>query len=107
MRNPNRPKADSLLEGDTEDTSRHVTASPASGPVLLDNRLALRPREAAEALGVSPRTLRKWMRDLGLPYSRVEGVVLIPIRGLESWLEERSENERRTDKLAQEVLEGF
>ena len=40
-------------------------------------RLALRPKEAAEALGVGERTLRGWMRDEGLPFARVGGAVLI------------------------------
>jgi excisionase family DNA binding protein len=76
-------------------------------PLDLTSRLALRPKEAAEAIGVSERTLRKWMRDCGLPYARVDGVVLIPRAGLELWLDEQAEDERKTDRLADEILDGI
>ena len=71
------------------------------------DRLALRPGEAAEALGISERTLRKWMRDDGLPYMRLDGVVLIPRGELEAWIQSRVGAERRSDDLAAEILDGF
>ena len=67
-------------------------------------RLALRPAEAAKALGVCLRTLRNWMRDEGLPYLRVDGVVLIPRDGLGEWMTSRVENEHRADELADDML---
>ena len=73
----------------------------------LADRLALRPRAAAEALGVSDRTLRKWMRDDGLPYVRLDGVVLVPRAGLEQWLAARVDADHRTDALASEILDGL
>lgn len=57
--------------------------------VDLAHRLALRPKEAAEALGVSERKLRAMLRDL--PHVRVDGAVLIPVDGLRRWLAERAE----------------
>ena len=54
----------------------------------LGSRLALRPKEAADALGIGERTLRTWMRDEELPFLRVAGVVLVPTAGLEEWLVE-------------------
>jgi len=74
-------------------------------PLDLAGRLALRPNEAADALGVSSRTLRKWMRDDGLPFLRLEGVVLIPCAGLERWMDERMEQDRRADAIATEMVE--
>lgn len=71
------------------------------------DRLAYRPREAAELLGVSERTLRKWLRDDGLPFLRLDGVVLIPRGPLEEWMAARVEAERRTDRLAEEILDGI
>jgi excisionase family DNA binding protein len=53
----------------------------------LAGRLALRPAEAATALGVSERTLRSMLSRL--PHFREGGAVLIPVRALERWLEER------------------
>jgi excisionase family DNA binding protein len=72
-------------------------------------RLSLRPSEAAQALGVSERTLRQMMRDEGLPYCRVGGAVLIPVRELEAWLAARLA-ESETGRVAGHVgkiLEGL
>ena len=60
--------------------------------------------EAAQALGVSERTLRKWMRDGGLPYLRRDGIVLIPRAGLEDWLLDQVGSSSDTDELAREIL---
>ena len=46
--------------------------------------LALRPKEAAHALGISERTLRQMLPEL--PHLRVRGVVLLPVEELKEWL---------------------
>jgi hypothetical protein len=58
---------------------------PAVPPPIA--RLALRPREAAESLGVCERTLR----DLpDVPRLKLNGgTVLYPVRELERWLADR------------------
>jgi excisionase family DNA binding protein len=84
---------------DAEDTT------PATCP--LSDRLSLRPKEAAAALGVSDRTLRTWMRDEGLPYLRLNGVVLIPRAGLDKWFAARISAEHRAEALADEILNEF
>jgi excisionase family DNA binding protein len=66
--------------------------------------LALRPAECARALGIDTRTLRRWQRDEGLPFARVGGAVLFPVAELRAWLAQRAESERRTDRLADEIL---
>ena len=76
----------------------------SSERIHLPHRLALRPREAAAALGVSQRTLRKWMRDEGLPYFRVDGAVRLPTAELERWMLERTGSERKTDEIAEQIL---
>ena len=68
------------------------------------SRLALRPKEAATALGVSERTLRIWMRDEELPFARVRGVVLIPRNDLEQWVADRVDFAKRSDCIAEEIL---
>ena len=73
-------------------------------PIELADRIALRPREVAAALGVSARTGRKWMRDDGLPYLRLDGVVLIQRSRLDEWMTARVESEHRADDLAAEIL---
>ncbi len=77
-----------------------------SGQQRLDlaSRLALRPAECAVALGVCERTLRRWIRDEGLPFFRVERGVFIPRAELESWMAKRLESQPTTDKLAEEIL---
>ena len=76
-------------------------------PLRLVDRLALRPPEVAEALGVGERTVRRWMRDNALPYRRLDGVVLIPRRALEQWLEEQIQEEFKTDELAAQILDDL
>lgn len=53
--------------------------------------LALRPREAAKALGVSERTLWSWTGDGLIPCVRVGAsrTVLYPVDMLRRWLEEQ------------------
>ena len=52
--------------------------------------LALRPREAAKALGISTRTLWSWTKGGLLPCVRVgrgkRQVVLYPVEQLRAWL---------------------
>lgn len=70
-------------------------------------RIAYRPPELAALLGISGRTLRKWMRDEGLPFLRLDGVVLIPAAMLDAWLAERVSAERRAETLAAEILDDI
>jgi excisionase family DNA binding protein len=53
--------------------------------------LALRPREAAKALGVSERTLWSWTGDGLIPCVRIGTgrTVLYPVEMLRRWLEEQ------------------
>ena len=70
---------------------------------MLANRLALRPTEAARALGICERTLRQILPEL--PHVRVGGAVLLPVEGLQAWLRERATTERkRADEIADEIL---
>ena len=71
------------------------------------NRLALRPKEAAETLGIAERTLRNWMKHAGLPFLRVDSVVLIPRDDLLRWVEARVNSEAKTDSVVDEILEGL
>ena len=56
-------------------------------------RLALKPAEAAQALGISPRKLGSITadRDSGIPSVRFGRSVLYPVAELAAWLGERSE----------------
>jgi hypothetical protein len=67
----------------------------------LADRLALRPREAAAALGLSERSFRALLPRL--PHLRAGGAVLVPLEALRRWLEEQSRAE--PDRVAQIVAE--
>ena len=54
-------------------------------------RLTLRPREAAVALGVSERTLRSLVRSGEIPHAKLDRAVLIPIAGLEAFIASKME----------------
>lgn len=56
----------------------------------ISSPLALRPREAAKALGISTRTLWQMTRDGRIPHVRIGGTtrrtVLYPLDELRAWL---------------------
>ncbi|HOM19084.1 MAG TPA: helix-turn-helix domain-containing protein [Thermoguttaceae bacterium] len=52
--------------------------------------LALRPREAARMLQVSPRTLWTWTRQGLLPCIKIGRAVLYPTDSLRRWLAEQA-----------------
>jgi excisionase family DNA binding protein len=66
-----------------------VVADPAETPTLV-----LRPREAAKALGVCPRTLATWTKAGKIPVVRVgsgrKSAVLYPVEVLRAWLAEQA-----------------
>ena len=84
-----------------------MSESPESAGLRLSERLALRPAEAARALGVSERTLRTLLPRL--PHVRLSGTVLLPVRDLERWLHEqaRAEADSHREKVASIVREGL
>lgn len=55
--------------------------------------LALRPKEAAKALGISTRTLWQLTRDGKIPCKRIGSgarrTVLYPVASLDQWLQEQ------------------
>ena len=80
-----------------------VLEKAAEQPFRLADRLALRPREAALALGMGERTLRALLPEL--PHVRAGGVVLIPVDGLRRWLEDQTkQSEQTVAAVAREIL---
>lgn len=53
-------------------------------------RLSLRPREAAEALGISERTLWSLTKCGDIPHVKAGRIVLYRIADLDAWLAERA-----------------
>ncbi|HRR86053.1 MAG TPA: helix-turn-helix domain-containing protein [Phycisphaerae bacterium] len=68
---------------DNERTSR-----PA--PVSQPPRLALRPREAAKALGIGERLLWSMTNQGLIPHLRLGKAIVYPVAELERWLAERA-----------------
>ncbi|MCC6681136.1 MAG: helix-turn-helix domain-containing protein [Phycisphaeraceae bacterium] len=54
-------------------------------------RMALRIVEAAESLGISPRTMADLIAARVVPTVRIGRVVLIPVDQLRAWLSERAQ----------------
>jgi hypothetical protein len=75
-------------------------------PPNLTTRLALRPVEAAAALGICERTLRGMLPEL--PHMRIGDAVLLPVKPLENWLAERAKAEAsRVDQVAREIIDAL
>jgi excisionase family DNA binding protein len=74
--------------------------------VHLTERLALRPSEAAKALGVSERTLRQILPEL--PHVRLGGRIVIPVQALREWLRELTETQKgRIDGAVDEIIQSI
>jgi excisionase family DNA binding protein len=58
-------------------------------------RLALRPREAAQALGIGERLLWSMTNRGEIPHLKLGKAVLYPIGELERWLAERAQKKGR------------
>jgi excisionase family DNA binding protein len=84
-----------------------ATVAGNESAIGLRDRLALRPKEVAAALGVAEKTVRNWMKDEDLPFLRLNGVVLIPLGDLQEWLSGRVTSERRADRIVEEILEDI
>ncbi len=75
----------------------------AHDPLRLCDRLALRPKEAAQVLGLSERAFRALLPEL--PHVRAGGAVLLPVDLLRKWLREQAEaNGEDAVSVANEVL---
>jgi excisionase family DNA binding protein len=69
----------------------HFAASDLLELVIMLNKnantsLALRPRDAARALGISPRLLWQLTHDRRIPFVRVGRAILYPVPDLQEWL---------------------
>ena len=81
------------------------TASIASTPAVIPP-IALRPKQAARALGISERKLREILPEL--PHVRIGGAVVIPVQLLKKWLVERADADTsRADRATQQILDAL
>ncbi len=64
-------------------------SSPSDPP-----RLALRPKEAAKALGIGSRLLWLETNKGSIPHTRIGRCVVYPVAALEAWLAKEAEGGR-------------
>ena len=60
----------------------------------MDNKLLLRPIEAAEALGVSRSRAYELIGSGEIPSIRIGGSVRVPMMALRTWIEEKLANDK-------------
>lgn len=81
-------------------------SDPSNPPLAGVTRLALRPREAAAALGLSERKLRMELRRI--PHVRLGGAVLFPVDSLRRWLDAQAKSQATVvDEAVHEVLDSL
>ena len=75
-------------------------------PLKLESRLALRPAEAARALGLSERALRQILPRI--PHLHAGSAVLIPVDSLRDWLREQEQvRQREMSTTVREIVESL
>jgi excisionase family DNA binding protein len=64
-------------------------------------------KQASEYAGVSPRTLRDWLKQ-GLPHSRLPtGTILIKLTSIDAWLESFAVGENQVDRIVEEICQDI
>lgn len=69
-----------------------ISPPPSPDRSSAPPRLALRPKEAAQALGIGERKLWEITADQtsGIPHARFGKCVVYPVRELENWLAQQA-----------------
>ena len=80
-----------------------LPSKPETPEVRLADRLALRPREAAAALGLSERAFRGLLPRL--PHYRAGNAVLIPVDSLRKWVNDQAR--KQPTRVSEFVKEGL
>ncbi len=77
---------------DLEPLVRQVAAAvidelrPGNDPLKVDGKLALRPRDAAVAIGISERMLFDLTKNGEIPHRRIGRAVVYPVDLLREWM---------------------
>jgi excisionase family DNA binding protein len=79
------------------DETYHEPPRPPQWPLRPGHHLpplplAMRPKVAAKAIGVSERTLWSMTKRGEIPFARIGGCVVYPTAGILSWLKAITEN---------------
>ena len=107
-----RKASSRVLEPSLNKRPHCVDTSPPFKAALMNNQffsepsplrrepLALRPKDAAESLGISERLLLDWTHEYGVPHVRLGRVLLYPVEDLREWLRVRARVEHQSFGLA-------
>jgi excisionase family DNA binding protein len=71
-----------------------ISANPTNTPTKDEPEtpcLAMRPREAATALGISERLLWEWTDRGQVPHIRMGKAILYPVESLRDWLKQQAQ----------------
>jgi len=79
------------------DAAKLLTGTEPETPCL-----AMRPREAAKALGISERLLWDWTNKGVVPHVRLGKVILYPVDSLREWLKEQAQTAGNSDEKISE-----
>ena len=72
------------------DPTPTATVNMETGPAGDLPRLALRPKDAARALGIGERLLWSWTNQKLIPHVRLGKAVLYPVDALREWLADQA-----------------
>jgi len=75
--------------------SNHGPHPDAAAETSDTPRLALRPAEAAKALGIGARLLWELTNRREIPHLKLGRATLYPVSALQDWLAERAKGARR------------
>jgi hypothetical protein len=98
-------KSEDGIQRDTRFRSFKAVKSGQQKPPTVDlqGRMALRPREVAQVLGISERLVRQILPEL--PHTRIGSAVVVPKDMLGEWLRKRAHNEgNRVNTVVDEVV---
>ena len=59
--------------------AKEIKATPPEKIILQVEPISVRIEQAAEMMGTSEDTLRKWIRKAGFPYIRVGRRIIVPV----------------------------
>jgi excisionase family DNA binding protein len=77
-----------------------ISANPTNNQLKNETEtpcLAMRPREAAAALGISERLLWEWTDRGQVPHIRMGKAILYPVESLRDWLKQQAQKKTDTN----------
>ena len=70
--------------------AKEIKATPPEKIILQVEPISVRIEQAAEMMGTSEDTLRKWIRKAGFPYIRVGRRIIVPVSQMRHWADENT-----------------